>query len=159
MKKLLSGKGIALLASIAVAAAVAIGAFAYFTSSGSGSGTANAGSNDTAITLTATFDDGLVPGTSKTVSFSASNASSTTTGYVATISFDSVTSTDSGCQAYLTGNQADFQMSDVSEDTAVPKGGGDTALPNTGTLSWLNSDSVDQTPCAGQPLTLNVTSS
>lgn len=159
MKRLFTGKGIVLLAVLAVAAVAAIGAYAYFTSAGSGSGTAGAGSNDTAITLTATFSDGLVPGTSKSVSFSASNASSTTTGYVAKVSFDSVSSSDSGCQAYLAGNQGDFGMSDVTESTAIPSGGADTALPNDGTLAWANSDSVDQTPCAGKPLTLHVTSS
>jgi len=155
-----SKKGLALLATLAVVGASAFGAYAYFSSSGSGSGTASSGANDTAITLHATFSAGLVPGTDKSVSFTADNASLTTTGYVATIKFGSVSSSNGPCQAYLTANQADFTMPDVTENTpvAAAPGGNGTAMPHDATLTWLNNDTVNQTPCASQPLQLNVTS-
>jgi hypothetical protein len=160
MKLIKSKKGMALLAAVAAVGVAAFGAYAYFSSTGTGSGSANAGANDTSITLYATLTDGLVPGTSKSVSFTADNASLTTTGYVATIKFGSVSSSNPACQTYLTANQADFTMQDVAENTPVhaAPGGNGTVMPHDATLSWLNNDSVNQTPCANQPLTLNVTS-
>ena len=96
MRKHFTMKRVIVLAVVALAIGIAGGALAYFTASGSGSGTANAGTAGTLV-LHATFDPGLVPGTSKDVAFTADNASDTNL-YVATISFDSVTSSDSGCQ-------------------------------------------------------------
>jgi hypothetical protein len=160
MKFIKTKKGLAMLAALVVVAVSAIGAYAYFTSLGTGNGSAAAGANDTAITLHATFAANLVPGTNRSVSFTADNSSLTTTGRVGTIKFGSVSSTNPGCQTYLTANQADFTMPDVDENTSVhaAPGGDGTPMPYNATLTWLNSDTVNQTPCASQPLTLNVTS-
>jgi hypothetical protein len=170
MKFITTKKGLALLAVLAVAAVSAIGAYAYFTSPGTGSGTANAGSNSTTLALHASFTNGLVPGSSKSVTFTADNVNANTNLKVTTISFGSVSDDDTGssadaCNAYLTagapahgGPGGDFTMVEVSSGSVVPHGTNDFALTGTGTLAWANNDAVDQTPCAGEPLTLNVTS-
>jgi hypothetical protein len=165
LKVIKSKKGaVLLIATLVVAGLATVGAYAYFKSNGSGQGDATAGSVSTsgvAITLHASGFGSIVPGDDgQTVHFTADNASLTTSGYVGTISLDStaVTSTDSGCQAYLDNNVADFSMDPVDENTAIPKNSTATALPNTGTLLWADNLDVDQTPCAGAPLTLHVTS-
>ena len=72
MKKFLkSKKGLALLAALVVAVAASVGAYAYWTTTGAGSGSAtNAASNGTLV-LHASFADGLTPGASESVSYSA----------------------------------------------------------------------------------------
>ena len=49
-------------------------------------------------------------------------------------------------------------MANVTSDTPVPKGQSAYPLSGTGTLIWADNPAVDQTPCAGQPLQLNVSS-
>lgn len=161
-----SKKGIALLATLVVAAAAAVGAYAYLTSAGSGSGTAQVGANTTSIHLLASITNGLVPGSSEPVSFKAYNTSTTTTGYVGTISLVSVTDPGgaAGCISYLAANQSDFTFTTnpVTENTAVPANttsGTAVSMPTGDTLNWANSSTVDQTPCIGETLTVNVSSS
>lgn len=162
MKFIKSKKGLALLATLAVAIVASVGAYAYFTSAGTGSGTAAVGTNTTSITIAATITDGLVPGSSEPVSYTALNGSPTTTGWVGTISLASVTDPAgaAGCIAYLAANQADFSFTvdPQTETTAIHTGVVPTPLPNDSTLNWANSDTADQTPCVGETLTVNVTS-
>ena len=165
MRFLKTKKGVALLVTLVVVAAAAFGAYAFFTAAGTGSGTASAGPNDVTITLTAAGFSNIVPGDGgKDVTFTAANGSLTTTGHVATVSKVSVTDTDTSaagvaCEAYLSANQADFTMPTVTgENTPIPAGGTAVTLPIKGHLTWGNNDNIDQTPCAAQSLTLNVSS-
>ena len=73
-------------AGVGTALALALGgvALAYWTTTGAGSGSAtNAASNGTVV-LHATFADGLTPGASETVTYTADNAG-TSSLYVGTI--------------------------------------------------------------------------
>jgi hypothetical protein len=155
MRKHFTKKRVIVLAIVALAIGITAGALAYFTTTGSGSGTATAGSAGT-VTLHATFGNGLVPGTSETVSFTADNPGATT--LVQTISFGSVESADTGCQAVIGGALTQFHMDAVTSNTTVAHGALGFALNGTGTLVWDNLPTTDQTECAGAPLTLHVTS-
>lgn len=158
MRFLRTKKGVALIAVLTVAIAAAVGAYAYFATTGSGSGTATSGSAPTAqITLHASFSSGIVPGGSESVSFTADNANTTSSERVNTISFGSVTSTGA-CQTFLTANPGEFSMAPVTSNTTVAASASGAALSGIGTLQWADSATVDQTPCAGSPLTLNVSS-
>jgi hypothetical protein len=168
MKFIKSKKGLALLATVAVVAIAAVGALAYFVTGGSGRGTATAGSladSKVAITLTASGFDGIYPGgLAKSVHYTATNASTTTSGFVGTISLVSVTDEGNGgnaaaCSSYLAANQDDFTLTPEQEDTVVPKSPtAATDMPNDASLTWADNASADQTPCANEPLTLNVSS-
>jgi hypothetical protein len=159
MKFIKSKKGIALIAAVVAVAVAAFGAYAYFTTTGSGSGTANAGANTQTITLHASGWLGIVPGDAgQSVSFTADNPNTTTSLRVRTISFASVTSTDSACQAVITANPGQFHMAAVTSDTTVPASASLYALNGSGTLLWDNSATQDQSACQNAPLELHVTS-
>lgn len=158
MRFLKSKKGLAAVGALVVAVS-AVGAYAYFATTGSGNGTAASGSAATGqITLHTSFADGLVPGASTDVTFTADNSNLTTSQYVNVISFGSVSSSNSGCQAVITAHPTQFSMTAVTSGTSVPAGASAHALSGTGSLVWSDSSSQDQTACAGKPLTLNVTS-
>ncbi len=157
MRKHFTKKRVIVLAIVALAIGITAGALAYFTAGGSGSGTATAGAATGAVTIHATFDNGLVPGTDKAVTFTADNATGTDLR-VTTISFGSVSSTVSTCQDVITGAPTQFHMAAVTSNTTVPGGDLDVDLAGTGTLVWDNLPTTDQTACAGAPLTLHVTS-
>jgi hypothetical protein len=155
----MSRRHIILISSTVAVLAIAVGAYAYFITTGTGSGTDAAGSNSGSITLAATGFVGILPGDGgKTVTFTGSNSNTTTSLRVSTISFVSVTSSVVPCQAVLTANPGQFTMATVTSNTTVPKGAVVTPLTGTGTLVWADSNTVDQTPCAGALLTLNVSS-
>jgi hypothetical protein len=139
---------VAIVSTVALVAALA--AYAYWTTTGSGSGSAAAGTT-TGITLHASFTDGIFPGGTKTVSFTAD---STNPGavQVGTVHLASV-SVDAGHSTCVV---ADFTMPDVAENVEIPNGSG-TALPNPGTLSYADTG-VSQDACKGATLTLNLTS-
>jgi hypothetical protein len=157
MKKHLSKRRVVVSAIVVTLAIAGSVAYAYWTSAGSGSGVANAATPSGTITLHATGFVNISPGGSKSVTFTADNTTGTD-GYVATIVFGSVGSTDSGCQTMLTGNAGQFAMPTVTSNTVVPAGASGLALTGTGTLSWTDLAAVDQGACKGKPLTLNVTS-
>lgn len=155
MKRFMNKK----VATIGLAAGLALGAagaaFAYFTTTGSGSGDTTAGTAS-ALTLHATIDGAIVPGDGgQSVTFTADNPGNGNQ-FVNTISFVSVTSTDTTCQTFLTSKPGQFSMADVSSNTDVPSGNGN-ALTGTGTLVWAD-ESYAQNDCAGAPLTLHVSS-
>ncbi len=147
------GKKRALVAAVVAGLALiaAIAGYAYWTTTGSGTGSAAAGTT-TAVTLHATFTDGIYPGGTKSVSFTAdsTNPGSVRVGtvHLASVTFDAG---HSGCSA------ADFTMPDVVENTDVPNGSG-TALPNNGTLTFADTAS-NQDACKNATITLNLTSS
>jgi len=150
---------IILISSAVAVLALAIGAYAYFTTTGTGSGTATAGSNSGSLTMVAAGLAGILPGDGgKTVTFTASNSSATTSLHVNTISFVSVTSSGT-CQTFLTANPGQFSMAPVTSNTNVPKSASGFALTGSGLLLWPDSATLDQTPCAGASLTLTVSSS
>jgi hypothetical protein len=150
---------IILISSAVAVLALAVGAFAYFITTGTGSGTATSGSNSGSLTMVATGFAGILPGDGgKTVTFTASNTSTTTSLRVNTISLTSVTSTG-GCQTFLTANPGQFSMAPVTSNTNVPKSASGFALTGSGLLVWPDSATLDQTPCASASLTLTVSSS
>ncbi|MGD0167481.1 MAG: hypothetical protein ABSC51_09385 [Gaiellaceae bacterium] len=157
MKKHLSKRRV-VVSAIVLTLAIASGvAYAYWTSTGSGSGTANALTPSGTLTLHATGFLNIYPGGSKSVTFTADNTTGSD-GYVATIVFGSVTSSDVPCQTMLTANTGQFAMPTVTSNTVVPAGASGLALTGTGTLSWTDLAAVDQGACKGKSLTLNVTS-
>ena len=146
------------VSAIVVTLAIASGvAYAYWTSASSGSGTANAATPSGTITLHATGFAGIYPGGSKSVTFTADNATGAS-GYVATIVFGSVSSTGT-CQTMLAANPGQFTMANVTSNTVVPSGASGFALTGSGTLAWSDLATIDQGACKGATLTLNVTSS
>ena len=114
-----------------------------------GSDTPVAAGTTGTITVTGTVGEGLYPGGSRPVTFTAANAgaSSVTIG---TVSLTELSAT-AGCSA------ADFTMPEVLQDFAVPGGARTVALPNQGTLSMANSAS-NQDACKGSNLTLTLSS-
>jgi hypothetical protein len=159
MKRFMNKKVAAIGLGAGLALGVAGGAFAYFQTSGSGQGSTTAGTAGS-VALQASIAGAIVPGDGgQSVTFTATNAN-TTSAQVTTISFASVTSSNSACQAVIDANPSQFSMADVSSGTVVPASTTTPlALTGTGTLVWADSTSQDQTACAGAPLTLHVTSS
>ncbi len=156
MKRLMNKK----VAAIGLAAGLVLGiagaATAYFTTSGTGDGSTTAGTAG-GVSLTATIAGSIVPGDGgQTVNFSAVNSNDTSAD-ISTVSFVSVTAPDAttACQTMISGDPTQFSMSQVTENQVVP-GNATTPLTVTGTLVWADSNSLNQTPCAGQPLQLNV---
>ena len=141
--------------ALAVAGFVLAGtaaAVAYWTTTGSGTGSqTNASSNGT-VTLHATFSTGLTPGGTKTVTYTADNAG-TTSLRVATItpvvSIDA-THVTAGCLV------ADFTIPATVSNTTVPAGGSGVAV-GTGTLSFADT-AINQDGCKGATVTLTLSS-
>jgi len=113
MKKHLTKRRVVVSAIVLTLAIASSVAYAYWTSTGAGSGTANALTPAGSLTLHATVPVGIYPGGSKTVTFTADNAMGSD-GYVATIVFGSVTSSDGPCQAMLTATAGQFAMPTVT---------------------------------------------
>lgn len=144
-------------AAVAVAAAAltvtaAGGAFAYWTTTGSGSGSATNASSNGTIVLHAAFGDGLTPGASEPVSFTADNGGSSSL-YVGTITMTGATvdAAHSGCAV------GDFTMPSVDSKTTVPAHSTGFALGGSGTVTYADTSS-DQSACKGAIITLNLTS-
>ncbi|WP_323097001.1 hypothetical protein [Intrasporangium sp. YIM S08009] len=137
-----------ILTSGVLTVAAAGGAVAYWSTTGDGTGTAtNATANGT-IVLHASFADGLTPGASETVSYTADNAG-TSSLRVGTIS--AVVSTDkSGCLA------SDFTIGNVVSNTTVPAKANGFAV-GSGTLAFADTD-ANQDACKGAKITLTLTS-
>lgn len=156
MKRFMNKKVVA----IGLAAGITLGgagaAFAYFTTTGSGTGSVLAG-EPTGLTLHATIGEDITPGDGgQPVSFTADNSNSGAQE-VQTISFVSVTSTDTTCNDFLTANPGQFSMADVTSNTDVPGGATAFQLNGAGTLIW-NDEAYAQNDCAGATLTLTVSS-
>ena len=159
MKRFMNKKVVAIGLAAGLTLGAAGAAFAYFTTSGSGSGTTNAGTAGT-VSLSASIAGAIVPGDGgQTVTITADNTNATS-ATITTISGDTplVTSSVPACQAVITAGAADqFTFAQVNENGQVIPGNASTQLTVTGTLIWNDSATQDQTPCAGQPLTLNLT--
>lgn len=131
---------------------IAGGAYAYWTGGGSGSGTATVGTSGN-VTLVATVAPGIAPGTSRAVTFTAANATSSPL-YVTTVHLESVAA-DAGHPDCKIG---DFTMADVTEGHQVPAAATLEPLPTAGSLVYENT-ALNQDACKGATLTLAVTSS
>lgn len=114
-----------------------------------GSDTPVAAGTTGTITVTGTVDEGLYPGGTRPVTFTAANAA-TSVVTIGTVRLTELSAT-AGCSV------ADFTMSDVLQDFAVPGGARTVALPNPGTLSMANTAS-NQDACKGSNLTLTLSS-
>jgi hypothetical protein len=142
-------------AAFAVGAVIIAGAgvaFAYWTTTGSGTGNATNATTNGTITLTATFSGGLTPGGSKTVTYTADNAgtSSLRVGTITpTVSIDA-THVTAGC---LVG---DFTIPATISNTTVAAGAAGVAA-GTGTLSFADTG-INQDGCKGAIVTLALAS-
>lgn len=136
---------------IATAAVLAIGAgtaFAYWSTTGSGTGSGTTAASNGTIVLHATFADGITPGGSTPVSFTADNAgtSSLRVGTVTTVVTASGT-----CDA------AWFSVAPVAQNQTIAAGASGVALANQGSLVFA--DSADnQDACKNATITLTLSS-
>ena len=148
MKLLRNRKLVALLATL-VLGTTAVAGYAFWTTSGAGTGSAtNAAANGTLV-LHASFPDGLTPGASKTVSYTAdnSNSSSLQVGTVhAVVSTDSAT-----CLA------GDFTVADTIENQTIAAGASGVALAHDGTIAFADT-AANQDGCKGAVVTLTLSS-
>ena len=146
-------KFVTVVASGALTVGLAAGAYAYWTTTGSGDATANVASSNGTITLHASIADGIFPGGSKPVTFTADNPGSTDLR-VGTISLGSV----SADAQHASCNTADFSMADVASNTTVLHGASGQAIGGTGSLVYANDAVNSQNACKGATLTLHLTS-
>ena len=134
---------------------VAGGAFAYWSTTGSGTGNATNASSNGTVVLYAAFGNGLTPGASTTVTYTASNAntSSLRVGTITpTVSVDS-THVTAGCLA------ADFTIAPTASNTTVPANTipASPVAAGSGTLSFADT-ALNQDGCKGAVITLGLTS-
>jgi hypothetical protein len=144
-------KVIAALGAVGAVAITAI-AVAYWTGGGTGSGTAEVGTSG-AVVLTGTVAPGISPGTEEPVSFTAANGSGSS---IQVTKIHLVGIAVGGANAAC--ETADFTMADVTEGHLVPAGATADALPNEGSLVYVNTG-VSQDACKGATLTLTLSSS
>ena len=142
-KTIIAGAAIAGLASTGVA-------YAYWTTTGSGDGSATSASANGTIDLYASFADGLTPGASEDVTFTADNLG-TSSLYVGDITLASVSTDKPSCDV------ADFTMPDVTSNTTVAAGATGATLLGTGTLTFADT-AFNQDECKGAIVTLHLTS-
>lgn len=143
------GKVYAVAASIALVAASGGAAFAYWSTAGSGTGTGtNSGGNGT-VTLFASFADGLTPGASETITYTATNNTSSST--VVSLQPVVISTNKTGCQsAWFTASLPSSSTTLAANATTAPLG--------TGTLTFLDLPGVDQNACKGALITLTLAS-
>lgn len=149
MARLSRKKKIAIVAAVIVLAGSGA-AFAYWTTTGSGTGTADNATSNGTLTLHATFDNGMTPGSSRTVTYTADNAGSSSL-FVATITPTvSIDAGHSGCAP------TNFTISPTASNTRVAAGATAVAA-GTGTLQFLDTDQ-NQDACKGATVTLTLAS-
>ena len=144
-KKMIAGAAVA-----ALALGVAGGAFAYWTTTGAGSGSGTVASSNGTLVLHGLVDNGLTPGGSETVHFTADNLN-TSSLQVGTIHLSNLTTSDPLCLA------ADFGMLDVSSGQVIPASTSGVVISATGTMSMADT-AVNQDHCQGATLTLTLSS-
>ena len=140
-------------AAIAVATAgmLSVGgaaAFAYWSTTGTGGGTATASSGGGTVSLHATFDQGIVPGTSEPVTYTADNANASST-MVGNLTPTVTTSSDQCLPAWFTATASSGSVLVDGKSTGTQVG--------TGTLAFADSP-ANQDACKGATITITVTS-
>jgi hypothetical protein len=126
-------------------------AYAYWTGTGSGSATATAAAGGS-VTIAGTTATGLAPGTSKTVTFTATNATEAAIK-IGTVSDTAIDSNLPACDAQI----ADFSMADVVADQIIPANTVNHPVTATGSLVYAYSPTVNQDACKGAVITLTLT--
>jgi hypothetical protein len=144
-----SKKALAVVTAVALLAGGGT-AFAYWTTTGSGTGSATNASANGTIVLHAAFANGLTPGASQTVTYTADNAG-TSSLYVGTIT--PTVSIDAGHSGCLVG---DFTIPATNSNTTVAAGASGVAA-GTGTLTFANT-ALNQDGCKGAIVTLTLAS-
>lgn len=150
MKLLRNRKLAALLATLALGVTAAAG-YAYWTTSGAGTGSATNASANGTLVLHASFADGLTPGASEDVSYTADNAGSSSL-QVGTV--HAVVGIDAGHPSCLA---SDFSVLDTVENQTIPAGGLGVALATKGSITFADT-AVNQDGCKGATVTLTLTS-
>jgi hypothetical protein len=143
----------AVAAGAAVVLAVGGGvAFAYWSTTGSGTGSAANASANGVVVLHAAFADGLTPGGSATVTYTADNDGSSS------LSVGTITPTVSIDAAHVTAGCLvdDFTISPTTSNTTVPAHTSGVAA-GTGTLTFADT-AVNQDGCKGAVVTLTLAS-
>ena len=115
-------KGIAVLVAVVAVGVGAYGAYGYWTTSGSGTGTALTGTATGQVDLHVQVPAAIVPGGTRTVTFSYDNAGDTDL-WIGNIVLNSVTSEDTACQAVLDSTLPlkQFHMPGVVTNTVAPR--------------------------------------
>jgi hypothetical protein len=140
---------IAVVATLGVSAA----AIAYWSASGSGTGSASVATSNGTLSLAASFANGLTPGDTKPVTFTASNtgSSSLRVGTVTSVvSIDSAHAS-AGCLA------GDFTVAPVVQDQTIPANTSNVALATPGSIAFADTG-VNQDGCKGATVTLTLSS-
>ncbi|MCO4276777.1 hypothetical protein NG701_20560 [Pseudarthrobacter sp. HLT3-5] len=149
MRKMSKKNKIVAVCAAAVLTGVGGGvAFAYWTTTGSGTGSGTNETSNGTVVLTAAVPSLLTPGGSGTVTYTASNAGSSSL-QVGTI-HAVVSTSDPLCLP------ADFTIADVVSNTTVPAGSPSTAVGSS-TLFFADT-AVNQDACKGALITLTLTS-
>jgi hypothetical protein len=141
-----------LIVAAAAVAVVAVGggtAFAYWATSGSGTGSAVTAASNGTVVLHASFANGLTPGASVPVTFTADN-SGTSSLRVGTVT--SVVTASGACDASW------FTVAPVTEGQTIPAHGSAVALANAGSIAFSDLATVDQNSCKGATITLTLSS-
>ena len=141
-------KVLAAAGALALVAGGGGAAYAYWTTTGSGDGEATNSAGNGTVTLYATFADGLAPGDSVSVAYTADNASPTTSTKVGALSA-TVTTDVAGCLP------AWFDVTAETSNTTVDANSTGTSV-GSGTLTFNDLAEVNQDACKGAVVTITV---
>jgi hypothetical protein len=153
MKFIKSKRGLVTLSAVVAVLVASVGAYAYWTTTGSGTGSATNASSNGTLVLHASFANGLTPGATEPVSYTAdnSNTSDLQVGTVtAVVSIDSAHAT-AGCLA------SDYSVPSQAENQTIAHSSTGTALTNGSTITFANS-ALNQDACKGAIVTLTLSS-
>jgi len=142
-----------IVVSVSAAALVAIGAgtaYAYWSTTGSGTGSGTAASSNGTLTLYASIADGITPGGTAAVTYTADNPGSSSLQVGTITPTVSIDSGHSGCLV------SDFSIAPTTSNTTVPAHSTGFAV-GSGTLNFADT-SADQNGCKGATITLTLVS-
>jgi hypothetical protein len=124
-------------------------AYAYWTTTGSGTGTATNSAGGGTVKLYANFTNGLKPGDSRPVTYTADNADPKTSTQVGVLSADVTSTSIAGCDTDW------FDVTADTSNTTVAANSTGTSV-GSGTLTFNDSATVDQSACKGAIVTITV---
>ena len=148
-------KVLAAAGALALVAGGGGAAYAYWTTTGSGSGSAANSDGGGTITLAADFAPGLTPGASETVTYSATNTTSSATR-VFTVTPTVTTTLAAGVSGVC--DPAWFSPLAPVVGGGVAVGPGATVVVSTGSLTFNDDPAVDQSACKGATVKLSLLS-
>lgn len=140
-------KVLAAAGALALVAGGGGAAYAYWTTVGTGSGQATNSAGGGTVALHAIFTGGLTPGSSKVVTYTADNSSTTSTKVGELTA--SVTTDKAQCLPSW------FNVTAVTSNKTVAKGDVGTIV-GSGTLTFNDSATDNQDACKGAVVTINV---